>query len=108
MDLTNATFIGLMTIGLVNILTMFQPDLDSRYKFGASIAFALALSFIPVSFANILLDHLKTALEVAAASSGAYKIAQKAGGPTLPPGGGTMTTVVETPTTPVSNPPPVI
>lgn len=80
MDLTNVTLAGLIAIGVVNVLTMWKPQMDSKVKFGASLAVALIVSFIPPELGSELLDHLKTALEVAFAASGAYKVAQKVGG----------------------------
>lgn len=80
MDLSNITLAGLIALGVVNVLTMYKPDMDSKLKFSASLIVALAVSFIPVELGNVLLDHLKTSLEVAFAASGAYKVAQKVGG----------------------------
>lgn len=80
MDLTNITFIGLITIGVVNVLTMAAPKLDSRIKFGISVLVAFGLTFVPQDISNLLLDKAKQALEVAFAASGSYKIAQKVGG----------------------------
>lgn len=80
MDLTNVTFIGLTSLGIVNVLSFFFPTMDSKVKFGASIAAAFALTFVPVELGNVILDKAKVALEVAFASSGGYKLATKAGG----------------------------
>lgn len=80
MDLGNATFIGLMTLGFVNVLTIWKPNLDSRYKFIASVLFAFGLTFVPSDLGIIILDKAKLALEYAFAASGVYKLAQKAGG----------------------------
>lgn len=79
-DLTNITFIGLATLGIVNVVTLFIPDLDSKYKFIISIVAAFGLTFVPESFSIILFDKMKTALEIAFAASGTYKLAQKVGG----------------------------
>lgn len=80
MDLQNITLAGLIAIGVVNVLTMWKPALDSKIKFIASLLVALAITFVPVELGSVILDHLKTAIEVAFAASGAYKVAQKAGG----------------------------
>lgn len=80
MDMTGATFIGLVTIGFVNVVTFFKPDLDSKVKFAISVAFAFALTFVPAEIGNMIFDKLKVALEVSLAASGAYKIATKVGG----------------------------
>ena len=80
MDLTNITFVGLATLGIVNVVTLFKSDLDSRYKFLISIVGAFVLTFIPETLGAVLLDKMKLALEVAFATSGTYKLAQKMGG----------------------------
>ena len=80
MDLSNITFVGLATLGVVNIITLFKSDLDSKYKFLISIIVAFGFTFVPESFGIMLLDKMKIALEIAFASSGGYKIAQKIGG----------------------------
>ena len=78
--LTNITFVGLATLGIVNVVTMFKPGLDSKYKFIVSIVAAFALTFVPAEIGNIVLDKMKVALEVAFSASGTYKLAQKIGG----------------------------
>lgn len=80
MDFTSITFAGLMTLGFVNVVTFFQPDIDSKIKFFISFLFALAVLFVPVELGNMLLDKMKQAIEIALVTSGGYKIAQKAGG----------------------------
>lgn len=80
MDFSNLTFVGLMTLGAVNVLTFFKPAMDSKVKFGLSVAFAFALGFVPVELGNTIFEKAKVALEVAFAASGAYKVASKAGG----------------------------
>lgn len=80
MDLAQIPFIGLMTIGFVNGLTFFVPDMDSKTKFAASIVAAFVLSFIPAEIANILLEKVKLALQAALLASGGYKISQVIGG----------------------------
>ena len=78
--LTNITFVGLATLGIVNVVTLFIPNIDSRYKFIISIVAAFALTFVPAEFGNMILDKMRVALEVALAASGTYKLAQKIGG----------------------------
>jgi hypothetical protein len=80
MDLTNISFIGLATLGVVNFVTMFKSDLDSKYKFLISVVVAFGLTFVPESFGLLLLDKMKLAIQVAFAASGTYKLAQKVGG----------------------------
>lgn len=80
MDLQNITLIGLAIIGAVNVATMFKPDLDSRVKFGISVAVALAIGFIPAEIGNEILSRITTAIGAALAASGGYKLTQKLGG----------------------------
>lgn len=80
MDLTSITLAGLIAIGAVNFLTMFKPDIDSRAKFILSLAVAFGVGFIPTEFGNMLLTHIKDAVEIAFTASGIYKIGQKVGG----------------------------
>lgn len=82
-DITNATFVGLATLGVVNVITLFRPGIDSRYKFLISIVAAFALAFVPADLGSQLLDKMKIAVTVAFAASGTYKLAQKAGGGTI-------------------------
>lgn len=83
MDLAGTTFIGLITIGLVNVLSFFFPKMDSKVKFGVSVVFAFALTFVPADIGSVILDKLKIALEVSFSASGVYKIAQKIGGESI-------------------------
>lgn len=80
MDLTNVTFIGLATLGVVNVVTLFVPGLESKYKFLISIVAAFVLTFVPADLGSVLLEKMKTALEIAFAASGTYKLSQKMGG----------------------------
>jgi len=79
MDLSSLTFVGLATLGIVNVVTLFKEDIDSRYKFLISIVAAFILTFIPAELGSQLLDKMKVAVEVAFAASGTYKLASKAG-----------------------------
>jgi len=79
-DFAELTFAGLATIGIVNVLTFFYPEIDSRIKFAISIVAAFALSFIPEAISVVLYDKTLQAIEVAFAASGTYKLAQKIGG----------------------------
>ena len=80
MDILNLGFVGLMTVGFVNVITLWKPDLDSRIKFGASILVAFGLLFVPMDLSNMLADKIKTAVEIALAATGTYKLATKIGG----------------------------
>lgn len=80
MDYSGLTLAGLITVGLVNVISIYKPNLDSRTKFALSIVAAFAVSFIPDSIGSVILDKAKTAIEVALFASGTYKIAQKIGG----------------------------
>jgi hypothetical protein len=80
MDFQSLTFVGLMTLGIVNVVTFWKPDMDSKLKFALSIASAFALTFVPAELGNVILEKAKLALEVAFAVSGGYKIATRIGG----------------------------
>ena len=80
MDLANSTFIGLATLGTVNVVTFFYPNLDSKLKFGLSIVAAFVLTFVPAGVGGLVLDKVKLAIETALAVSGSYKLAMKVGG----------------------------
>lgn len=80
LDLQSATLGILAVVGVVNVLVMFRPESTSKEKFVVSTLVALAVSFIPLELSNAILTHVKDALVTAFAASGAYKIAQKAGG----------------------------
>lgn len=79
MEFQSLTLAGLASIGVVNVVLMFKPDIDSRIKFIIAFLTAFAVLFIPQEFGNMLLEKLKLALEVAFASSGTYKLFQVAG-----------------------------
>lgn len=80
MDLTNLTLTALVAIGVVNVVTFFKPNLDSRIKFALSVVAAFSVTFIPPSLGDVILNKLKEAITVAFMASGAYKLAEKAGG----------------------------
>ncbi len=80
MDFANLTLTGLVALGVVNVVTMFKPDLDSRLKFGASFLVAFGIAFVPVEIGNVILANAKIALTAAFGASGLYKLATKAGG----------------------------
>jgi hypothetical protein len=79
-DIASLSFLGLIGIGVSNVVSFFRPSLDSRMKFGICFAAVFVATFIPYDLANEFLNKAKLALEVAFAGSGAYKLAQKAGG----------------------------
>ena len=80
MDIASLTFLGLIGLGTVNVISFFKADMDSRVKFAISFAVILAATFIPAELGSVILDKAKVALEIALSASGIYKIAQKAGG----------------------------
>jgi hypothetical protein len=80
MDFTSMTFAGLATLGIVNVIGFFKPDLDSKVKFAISIGAALAFLFVPADVGNMLANKIKEAIEIAFAVSGTYKLATKVGG----------------------------
>lgn len=79
-DFANLTLTGLVAFGVVNVITMFKPNIDSRLKFGISFLIALGVTFIPVEIGNILFKNVKLALEAALSASAIYKVAAKVGG----------------------------
>lgn len=80
MEVLTMGFIGVMTIGVINVVGFFKPDLDSRIKIALSIAVAFGLTFVPADISNLLLAKITLALEVTAFATGGYKLAQKIGG----------------------------
>ena len=80
MELSEITFLGLMSVGFVNVLGFLVPNLKSEIKFALSFIFAFALTFVPADMASHITQKAVQALEVALTASGAYKLAQKAGG----------------------------
>jgi GTPase involved in cell partitioning and DNA repair len=79
MEIQSLTLTALAAIGIVNVISFFKPDLDSRVKFALSVLAAFAVTFIPPELGSVILEKAKEALVVAFAASGAYKIATKAG-----------------------------
>lgn len=79
MELESLTFIGLITLGVVNVVTFFIPDIKSEYKFGLSVLVAFGLTFVPDSLGSLIANNMKIALGVAFAMSGTYKLATKMG-----------------------------
>lgn len=79
LDFGSMTLVGLAIIGVVNVVTMFKPDLDTKTKFGISVVVALAIGFVPADLGAEILNHLVVALTAAFAASGSYKLAQKVG-----------------------------
>lgn len=80
MDLVNITFVGLMTVGFVNVVTMVKPDLDPKLKIMLSVLFSFGMAFVPAEFASVVLEKAKIAIQATLAATGTYKLAQKAGG----------------------------
>lgn len=74
------TFAGLATLGVVNVITFWKPELDSKVKFALSVGAALLFLFVPIDLGNLLADKIRQSIEIAFAVSGGYKLAQKAGG----------------------------
>lgn len=79
MDFSSLTFVGLATLGFVNVVGFFFPSLPSAHKFGLSVVAAFVLSFVPLEIGNMLYDKAVAAIEIALAASGGYKLAQKMG-----------------------------
>lgn len=73
-NFADITFLGLIGIGAVNVITMIRPTLDSKLKFVLSALIVFIATFIPVELGNVILEKAKLAIEVAFASSGTYKL----------------------------------
>lgn len=81
MDIQSLTLAGLASIGIVNVVTFFKPNISSQIKFSLSFISAfLVIALVPVDLGNIILEYAKQALVIAFAGSGTYKIASKVGG----------------------------
>lgn len=80
MDLQNLTFVGLITIGVVNVISFYKPDMDSKVKFAISVCVAFIVTFVPAELGSVILEKAKIAIGVAFAASGGYKLTQKVGG----------------------------
>lgn len=80
MDLANLTFTGLLVVGAVNVYTHFKPAASSLEKWAVAFVVALVAGYVPAQLANELAQRCKDAVEVVLASSGGYKLVQKAGG----------------------------
>lgn len=78
-SLGGITLAGLAVIGAVNAATMWKPDLDSRAKFVLSVVVALLIGLVPQDLNVEILNRLVSALTVAFAASGGYKVVQKVG-----------------------------
>lgn len=80
MDLANLTFTGLLVVGAVNVCNYFRPNMSALEKWVVGFIVAIVAGFVPPQMANEIAQRIKDAVEVVLASSGGYKIAQKAGG----------------------------
>jgi hypothetical protein len=80
MDIMSLALPGLVALGVVNVISFFKPNLDSRIKFAISFIVALAVLFVPQDLGLMIADKIKEALTIAFAASGVYKLATKAGG----------------------------
>lgn len=80
MELSSLTLAGLAAVGVVNVVTFFKPNLDSKLKFALSVVAAfLVIALVPMSLGNQILEWAKEALAIAFAMSGVYKISTKIG-----------------------------
>lgn len=80
MDIYEFGFVGLMTYGFINVLSIFKPGIDSKIKFAASLLVAFLLLWVPVDLGNLLFDKMKAAISIAVAMSGISALATKSGG----------------------------
>lgn len=80
MDFSSLTLTALFAVGAVNVVLLFKPDIDSRWKFVISFIAAFIAFFIPADLGAVLLNAAKEAIAAAIIGSGIYKVASKAGG----------------------------
>lgn len=80
MDYGSMTLTVLLAVGAVNVVLLFQPNIDARWKFVISFVAAFIAFFIPANLGNLILNAAKDAIAAAIVGSGVYKIATKAGG----------------------------
>lgn len=80
MDFGSMTLTALFAIGAVNVVLLFRPDIDSKWKFIISFVAAFVAYFIPADLGNLILNAAKEAIAAAVIGSGVYKVATKAGG----------------------------
>lgn len=80
MDFGSLTLTALFAVGAVNVVLLFKPDIDSKWKFVISFLAALVAYFIPADLGVVLLNAIKEAIAAAIIGSGIYKVATKAGG----------------------------
>lgn len=80
MDFGSLTLTALFAIGAVNVVLLFKPDLDSKWKFVISFIAAFIAFFIPPDLGNLIANAIKEAIAAAVIGSGIYKVAIKAGG----------------------------
>lgn len=78
-DIQSLTFVGLAVLGAVNVITLFFPTLESKYKWMISVAVAFAVGFVPAELGNEIATRIKDAVIVATQVSGGYKIFQLIG-----------------------------
>lgn len=76
MELESLSFAALVSIGFVNVVTMFRPIDDSRIKLAIAFVVAFGVSFIPQDISNMLLAKSVDALKIAFIGTGGYKLAQ--------------------------------
>ena len=80
MDFGSLTLTALFAVGAVNVVLLFKPDIDSKWKFVISFVAAFIAYFIPADLGQVLLNAAKEAIAAAIIGSGIYKVATKAGG----------------------------
>ena len=80
MDFQSMSLAALFAIGVVNVILMVKPNIDSRVKFIIAFVAGFAVLFVPQELSNMLLDKVRQAIEIAFIGSGIYKVAQKVGG----------------------------
>lgn len=71
-SLFNLGFVPFATFGAVAAFN-FWKKLDSKQNFLLSVGFAIAFSFVPADWGNVILNKVKDGVSVAVVLNGAYQ-----------------------------------
>ena len=77
MDIFSLGAVGLITFGGTWLITLFVPNLDSKTRFGVSVAVALIAGFIPADLGNVIVNKVRDAFGIAVAVAGGYQLIVK-------------------------------
>ena len=75
-DFLTLSSTGFITFGIVWAVSLFV-NLDSKYKFGLSVAVAILVSFIPNDLGSFIVNKIKDGFYVATGLSGMYQMGSK-------------------------------